>query len=274
MITLFPLWLDQQMHLSVVCGKTKRTLSVWTSLKDPTRHLAPEQGRECSEQLHSCIRYGRFLNSSFVVGKQSVIFPISWDLWFLLRSSAPIVWWFRSFSRLCVSTKYHVLSTCCFMDQTNCAFCPLSSPFLPFLPRPSSSLLVLPRPSSLFVPLRPSSSLFVPLRPSSSLFVPPHPSVFPAFDCVWFCDLATLSRSHILDIIILIQEQLTNLMNTLNCTSPNFVRCIIPNHEKRAGKIDANLVLDQLRCNGVLEGIRICRQGFPNRILFQEFRQR
>ncbi|XP_065065923.1 myosin-10-like isoform X1 [Rhopilema esculentum] len=72
----------------------------------------------------------------------------------------------------------------------------------------------------------------------------------------------------------LYKEQLTNLMNTLNCTSPNFVRCIIPNHDKRAGKIDAHLVLDQLRCNGVLEGIRICRQGFPNRILFQEFRQR
>ena len=63
-------------------------------------------------------------------------------------------------------------------------------------------------------------------------------------------------------------------MNTLNSTKPNFVRCIIPNYEKRAGKIDNHLVLDQLRCNGVLEGIRICRQGFPNRILFQEFRQR
>ncbi|XP_029431983.1 myosin-11 isoform X2 [Rhinatrema bivittatum] len=72
----------------------------------------------------------------------------------------------------------------------------------------------------------------------------------------------------------LYKEQLTKLMTTLRNTSPNFVRCIIPNHEKRAGKLDAHLVLEQLRCNGVLEGIRICRQGFPNRIVFQEFRQR
>ena len=70
------------------------------------------------------------------------------------------------------------------------------------------------------------------------------------------------------------KDQLGKLMVTLRNTNPNFVRCIIPNHEKRAGKINAILVLDQLRCNGVLEGIRICRQGFPNRIPFQEFRQR
>ncbi|XP_063080048.1 myosin-10-like isoform X1 [Engraulis encrasicolus] len=72
----------------------------------------------------------------------------------------------------------------------------------------------------------------------------------------------------------LYKEQLAKLMATLRNTNPNFVRCIIPNHEKRAGKLDPHLVLDQLRCNGVLEGIRICRQGFPNRIVFQEFRQR
>lgn len=45
----------------------------------------------------------------------------------------------------------------------------------------------------------------------------------------------------------LYKEQLSKLMVTLRNTNPNFVRCIIPNHEKRAGKIDSHLVLDQLR---------------------------
>uniref|UniRef100_A0A8C0XPT9 Myosin-9 n=1 Tax=Castor canadensis TaxID=51338 RepID=A0A8C0XPT9_CASCN len=48
----------------------------------------------------------------------------------------------------------------------------------------------------------------------------------------------------------LYKEQLAKLMATLRNTNPNFVRCIIPNHEKKAGKLDPHLVLDQLRCNG------------------------
>lgn len=70
------------------------------------------------------------------------------------------------------------------------------------------------------------------------------------------------------------KEQLTHLMAQLEATKPHFVRCIIPNHEKTPKLIDNLLVLDQLRCNGVLEGIRIARSGFPNRLFFSEFRQR
>uniref|UniRef100_S4RKZ4 Myosin heavy chain 6 n=1 Tax=Petromyzon marinus TaxID=7757 RepID=S4RKZ4_PETMA len=40
------------------------------------------------------------------------------------------------------------------------------------------------------------------------------------------------------------------------------------------GTMDNNLVMHQLRCNGVLEGIRICRKGFPNRIVYGDFKQR
>src|SRR3954469_14901900 len=63
-------------------------------------------------------------------------------------------------------------------------------------------------------------------------------------------------------------------MSTLGSTYPHFIRCIIPNHRQVAGEIDDSVVLDQLRCNGVLEGIRIARKGFPNRIIYAEFVRR
>ena len=79
---------------------------------------------------------------------------------------------------------------------------------------------------------------------------------------------------YITHIVCIPQESLGRLMDTLYSTTPHFVRCIVPNEHKKAGVIDSKLVMNQLRCNGVLEGIRICRKGFPNRVPFQEFRQR
>lgn len=70
------------------------------------------------------------------------------------------------------------------------------------------------------------------------------------------------------------REQLNNLMTTLRATQPHFVRCIIPNEMKQPGVIDSHLVMHQLTCNGVLEGIRICRKGFPNRMVYPDFKLR
>uniref|UniRef100_A0A452IVJ3 Myosin heavy chain 1 n=1 Tax=Gopherus agassizii TaxID=38772 RepID=A0A452IVJ3_9SAUR len=75
----------------------------------------------------------------------------------------------------------------------------------------------------------------------------------------------------------LFRENLNKLMSNLRSTHPHFVRCIIPNETKTPGKkcaMEHELVLHQLRCNGVLEGIRICRKGFPSRIVYADFKQR
>ena len=57
-------------------------------------------------------------------------------------------------------------------------------------------------------------------------------------------------------------------------TNISFFRCVVPNTHKQAGVIDSVLVMHQLTCNGVLEGIRICRKGFPNRMVYDDFKSR
>merc|ERR1712223_311204 len=70
------------------------------------------------------------------------------------------------------------------------------------------------------------------------------------------------------------KDQLNNLINMLMTTEPSFIRCIVPNSIKKPGFVDPFLVMHQLTCNGVLEGIRICRKGYPNRIIYNDFRTR
>ncbi|XP_067860431.1 myosin-1B-like [Heptranchias perlo] len=72
----------------------------------------------------------------------------------------------------------------------------------------------------------------------------------------------------------LFRENLGKLMSNLRTTHPHFVRCLIPNETKTPGIMENHLVIHQLRCNGVLEGIRICRKGFPSRIIYGDFKQR
>merc|ERR1712083_809123 len=67
---------------------------------------------------------------------------------------------------------------------------------------------------------------------------------------------------------------LTELMTTLHTCEPHFVRCLVPNTHKKPGEVEPPLIMHQLTCNGVLEGIRICMRGFPNRMLYPDFKMR
>merc|ERR1712113_779341 len=68
--------------------------------------------------------------------------------------------------------------------------------------------------------------------------------------------------------------QLAELMGTLNITEPHFIRCIVPNTHKKPLETECPLIMHQLTCNGVLEGIRICMRGFPNRMLYPDIKSR
>merc|ERR1719310_2684910 len=66
--------------------------------------------------------------------------------------------------------------------------------------------------------------------------------------------------------------QLDDLMTPLYKTEPHFIRCVVPNTHKIPGGVEPDLVMHQ--CNGVLAGISICRKGFPNKMLYPEFKSR
>jgi len=68
--------------------------------------------------------------------------------------------------------------------------------------------------------------------------------------------------------------QLDDLMTTLYKTEPHFIRCVVPNTHKQPGGVEPGLVMHQYQCNGVLAGIAICRKGFPNKMMYPEFKSR
>merc|ERR1711881_655260 len=70
------------------------------------------------------------------------------------------------------------------------------------------------------------------------------------------------------------KAQLDDLMKVLYSTDPSFIRCVVPNTHKEPGGVEPGLVMHQYQCNGVLAGIAICRKGFPNKMLYPEFKSR
>ncbi|XP_036384291.1 unconventional myosin-Vb isoform X3 [Megalops cyprinoides] len=67
------------------------------------------------------------------------------------------------------------------------------------------------------------------------------------------------------------RSSLQLLMETLNATTPHYVRCIKPNDEKEAFSFDSRRAVQQLRACGVLETIRISAAGYPSRWTYPDF---
>ncbi|KAI5059574.1 hypothetical protein GOP47_0025893 [Adiantum capillus-veneris] len=67
------------------------------------------------------------------------------------------------------------------------------------------------------------------------------------------------------------KQQLQALMETLNSTEPHYIRCVKPNPYNKPGRFENSNVLQQLRCGGVLEAVRISCAGYPTRRTFDEF---
>ncbi|CAN6323672.1 unnamed protein product [Urochloa humidicola] len=68
--------------------------------------------------------------------------------------------------------------------------------------------------------------------------------------------------------------QLFQLMQRLGSTTPHFIRCIKPNNLQLPAIYEQGLVLQQLKCCGVLEVVRISRSGYPTRMTHQKFARR
>ncbi|KAI3409534.1 uncharacterized protein J3R85_019201 [Psidium guajava] len=67
------------------------------------------------------------------------------------------------------------------------------------------------------------------------------------------------------------KQQLQALLETLSATEPHYIRCVKPNNLLKPAIFESKSVLQQLRCGGVMEAIRISCAGYPTRRPFFEF---
>ncbi|XP_036972614.1 unconventional myosin-Vb isoform X2 [Acanthopagrus latus] len=81
----------------------------------------------------------------------------------------------------------------------------------------------------------------------------------------------TPNREHRKTVGHQFRSSLHLLMETLNATTPHYVRCIKPNDVKEAFSFDSSRAVQQLRACGVLETIRISAAGYPSRWTYPDF---
>ncbi|KAL5070812.1 hypothetical protein RYX36_021699 [Vicia faba] len=110
--------------------------------------------------------------------------------------------------------------------------------------------------------------------------VPEHAALLSASKCSFVSGLfpplheESTKSTKFSSIATQFKQQLQSLLETLNATEPHYIRCVKPNNLLKPGIFENNDVLQQLRCGGVMEAIRISCAGYPTRKNFDEFVQR
>lgn len=67
------------------------------------------------------------------------------------------------------------------------------------------------------------------------------------------------------------KTDLGTLMEAINAADPHFVRCVNPNGEKKAQLFQDQKAVEQLRCGGVIEAVRMARESYPSRFAHKDF---
>ncbi|RZB87580.1 Myosin-9 isoform C [Glycine soja] len=107
--------------------------------------------------------------------------------------------------------------------------------------------------------------------------VPEHQDLLSASKCYFVSGLfpplpeETSKSSKFSSIGSRFKLQLQSLMETLNSTEPHYIRCVKPNNQLKPAIFENVNIMQQLRCGGVLEAIRISCAGYPTRRAFFEF---
>ena len=70
------------------------------------------------------------------------------------------------------------------------------------------------------------------------------------------------------------KAQLGVLLETIGRGASHYVRCLTPNRAKLAGVFEPLTVLHQLRCSGLIDAVRVARQGHPSRLTHHAFLER
>ncbi|KAK8619580.1 hypothetical protein V6N13_135862 [Hibiscus sabdariffa] len=116
------------------------------------------------------------------------------------------------------------------------------------------------------------------LEKNKDLVVPEHQALLAASKCSFLSSLfppapqeSSAKSSKLSSIASGFKLQLQTLLDTLSATEPHYVRCVKPNNALKPGIFEKINVLQQLRCGGVLEAIRISCAGFPSRKPFRDF---